>query len=66
MLLLPSTHFVPKTFFFLKNSFRNTIRVSNGLVPDWDRHSVGPDLAPNYLPRLSVDDQSPIARKELC
>ena len=28
---------------FSKNSFRNTIRVSNGLDPDQDRHSVGPD-----------------------
>ena len=33
------------------NSFRNTIRVSNGLDPDQDRHSVGPDLDPNCLQR---------------
>ena len=26
------------------NSFRNTIRVSNGLDPDQDQHFVGPDL----------------------
>ena len=32
-----------------KSSFRNTIRVSNGLDPDQDRHSVGPDLRPNCL-----------------
>ena len=32
---------------FLKNSFRNTIRVSNSLDPDQARHYVGPDLGPN-------------------
>ena len=32
---------------FLKNSFRNTIRVSNSLDPDQARHTVGPDLGPN-------------------
>ena len=37
-----------------KNSFRNTIKVSNCLDPDQDRHSVGPDLGPNCLQRLSV------------
>ena len=40
------------------NSFRNTIRVSNSLDPDQDRHSVGPDLGPNCLLRLSADDKS--------
>ena len=39
---------------FLKNSFRNRIRVSNSLDPNLDRHSVGPDLGPNCLQRLSV------------
>ena len=42
------------TFFiisFQKNSFRNTIRVSNCLDPDQDRHSVSPDLGPNCLQR---------------
>ena len=29
---------------FSKNSFSNTIRVSNGSDPDQDRHTVGPDL----------------------
>ena len=43
---------------FSKNSFRNTIRVSNGLDPDQDRRSVGPDLGPNCLQRLSADDIS--------
>ena len=44
---------------FSRNSFRNTIRVStglDGLDPDHSRHSVGPDLGPNCLQRLSADD----------
>ena len=41
---------------FLKNSFRNTIRVSNSLDPDQARQKVGPDLGPNCLLRLSADD----------
>ena len=43
---------------FSKNSFRNTIRVSNSLDLDQDRCSVGPDLGPNCLQRLSPDDKS--------
>ena len=39
--------------------------MSNGLDPDQDRHSFGPVLGPNRLQRLSVDDKSPLARKEL-
>ena len=49
------------TFFYqlsFKNSFRNTIIVSNGLDPDQDRHAVGPDLGSNCLQRLSVDDEN--------
>ena len=49
------------TFFksnFFKYSFRNTIRVSNGLDPDQDGQNVGPDLSPNCLQRLSADDKS--------
>ena len=38
---------------FLINSFRNTIRVSNSLLPDQAQHYVGPDLGPNCLQRLS-------------
>ena len=34
---------------FMKNYFRNTIRVSNSLEPDQARHFVGPDLGPNCL-----------------
>ena len=37
----------------MKNSFRNTIRVSYSLDPDQARHFVGPDLGPNCLQRLS-------------
>ena len=43
---------------FCKISFRNTIRVSNGLDPDQDRRSVGPDLGPNCLQNLSADDKN--------
>ena len=32
--------------------------LSNGLDPDQDRHSVGPDLGLNCLKRLSADDKS--------
>ena len=47
-----------------KNSFRNTIRVSNSLDPDQDRRSVIPDLGPNGLQRLSIGrrQKSPLAR----
>ena len=38
--------------------FQNTIRISNGLDTDQDQHSVGPDLGPNCLQRLSVDDKN--------
>ena len=43
---------------FSKNSFSNTIRVSNGLDPDQDLHSVSPDLGPNCLQMLSADYKS--------
>ena len=50
---------------FQKNSFRNTIRVSNSMDPNQDRRNVGPDLDQNCLKRLSgsVDDKSHLARK---
>ena len=32
--------------------------MSNGLDPDLARHSVGPDLDPNCLQRLSAEDKS--------
>ena len=50
---LSSADFFAKST-FLKNSFRNTIRVSNSSNPD----QVGPDLGPNCLQRLSADDTS--------
>ena len=43
---------------FKKKSFRNTIRVSNGLDQDHDQYSVGPDLGPNCLQSLSADYKS--------
>ena len=41
----------------LKKSFRNTIRMSNGLHLDQDQSPVGPDLSSNCLQRLSADDK---------
>ena len=41
-----------------KNSFRNTIRVSNNLDPDQAGRIVGPDLRPNCLQSLSADGTS--------
>ena len=49
--------FFSKTAFF-KNSLRNNIRVSNSLDPNQTRQLVGPDLGPNFLPRLSADGPS--------
>ena len=43
---------------FSTTSFRNTISVSNGLDPDQDRRSVGPDMGPNCLQRFKADDTS--------
>ena len=57
MLLLSSAHFFSKLT-FSKYSFRNTIRVSNCLDSDKDRHSVDPDLDSNCLQRLSADNKS--------
>ena len=41
------------------------MRVLNGLDLDQDRLSVGPDLGPNCLQRLSEGDKSLLARKEI-
>ena len=38
-----------------KNSFKNTIGVSNGSDPDQARCFNGPDLSPNCLQWLSAD-----------
>ena len=55
---LSSADFFPNNDQLLKFSFRNTTRVSNSLDPDQARPFVGPDLDPNCLQRLSVDDTS--------
>ena len=64
MHLVSSADFFFTNSTFSPNSFRNTIRVSNCLDPDQDRHYVGPVLGPNGLQRLSADDKSLLARKE--
>ena len=53
---LSPADFVSSKLTFSKNSYRNTIRVSNSLSPDQAQHFVGPDLDPNCLQRLSADD----------
>ena len=52
--------FIVMTFFsfFFSKTFRNTVRVSNGLYPEHDRLSVGHAVDPNCLQRLSADDKS--------
>ena len=46
-------------FYYSKLTFLNTsFRMSNGLDPDQDRRSVGPDLCSNCLQRLSADNTS--------
>ena len=57
MIFLSSADFFQNQL-FSKIYFRDTIRVSNRLDPDQSRHSVGPDLGPNYLQRKSPDDTS--------
>ena len=42
---------------FFKNSFRKTIRVSNGLDPDQDQCFVQTDLGTNCLHRLAADNK---------
>ena len=42
---------------FSKNSFNNTIRVSNTLDTDQDQCFVGADLGPNCLRMLSANDK---------
>ena len=50
--------------FLFKKSFRNSIRVSNSLDPDQDALSVHPDLGPNCLHMLSVEDKKVVTSKE--
>ena len=54
---LSSADFFPKSD-FSKNSFRNTISVSNSLDSDQARHFVGSGLGPNCLQTLSADESS--------
>ena len=56
MLLLSSADIFKIDFF--KNSFRDTIKVSNGLDPEQAWHSVDPDQGLNLLQRLSADNKS--------
>ena len=39
--------------------------MANSLDPDQARHFVGPDLDPNCLQRLSADDKTSLAVKEI-
>ena len=55
---LSSADFFYSKLTFLNASFRNSIRVSNGLEPGQDQRSVGPDLCSNCLQRLSAEDTS--------
>ena len=52
--------FLSSAYFFqdqlFQNPFSNTIRMSNSLDPDQARRSVGPDLVPNCLQKLSADE----------
>ena len=56
MFLLLFADFSKLTFPKNTCNFNNTIRVSNSLAPDQDRHFVGPDLGLNCLQRLSAAD----------
>ena len=51
-------------FTFSKKTFRNIIRVSNGLDPDQEGHSVSPDLGPSCLQSLSADEKLVANNKE--
>ena len=61
--VLASADFFSKSTFF-ENSFRISIRVSNNMNPDQDRHFVGPDQGPNCLQRLGCQ-QTTLVGKEL-
>ena len=52
--MLSSADFYSKLT-FSKKSYRNTIRVSNGLYQDQNRRSVGNELGLNYLQTLLAD-----------
>ena len=49
--------FCRQPIFFQNQVFQNnTVRVSDSLDPDQAQQFVGPDLVPNCLQKLSVDD----------
>ena len=52
--------------FFKVDFFKNTIKVSNGLDPDQDRHFVRPDLRPNCLQRLFAKLFTKVIRQTVC
>ena len=58
-----------KLSFSKKNILRTLYRVSNGLDPGQEKHSVSPDLGPKCLQRLSAElsrlQKSPLDRKKL-
>ena len=58
MLLLLSTDLFSSNLYQNILSGLRIISVSNGLDPEQDRRSVGPDLGPNCLQRLLDDDKS--------
>ena len=60
-MFLSTTNLLSKSQF----SIRSTIRVSNSLDSDQARQFVGPELDPNYLHTLSVDDAPCQVGKEL-
>ena len=64
MLLLLSVDFYSKLTFLKKlGTVTETITVSNHLDPDQGRHSVGPNLGPNCLQRLSAQTTKVAASK---
>ena len=51
-------------FFMFLSSFRKEYQSVKRLNPDQDRHSVGPDVGPNCLQRLSADDKCPCQQEK--
>ena len=51
--------------FFSKSNVFKKVYDTNDSDTDQDQHSVNPHLSPNCLQRLSEDNMSPLARKEL-
>ena len=54
-----------QNYFFGKNSFRNTIRVSNSMDADQDGNFVGPDLGPNLLKWLTADEKAAASKERV-